>query len=164
MAEAAKRRGLEAAFGGVRTTLEQQRAIWLEALHEDAIWEGPTFDTPVYMVGREAVGRFMEFLLETVPEFSTQLVAAYPTADPETVIFESTGGGESVLGGRYTQRYFSKVTSRDGRAFRMREYCNPFQTYAAFGRERWDRRIDEIMAKHNVSWPESQEPDPARLP
>lgn len=164
MAEATKRRGLEAAFGGVRTTLEEQRAIWLEALHEDAIWEGPTFDTPVYMVGREAVGRFMEFLLETVPEFSTQLVAAYPTADPETVIVESTGGGGSVLGGRYTQRYFSKVTTRDGRAFRMREYCNPFQTYAAFGRERWDRRIDEIMAKHNVPWPESQEPDPARLP
>jgi ketosteroid isomerase-like protein len=164
MAKATRRRGLEAAFGGVRTTLEEQRAIWREALHEDAIWEGPTFETPVYLVGREAVGRFMEFLLETVPEFSTQLVAAYPTADPETVIVESTGGGETILGGRYTQRYFSKVTTRDGRAFRMREYCNPFQTYSAFGRERWDRRIDDIMAKHNVAWPASQEPDPARLP
>ena len=46
----------------------------------------------------------------------------------------------------------------------MREYCNPFQTYKAFGRERWDQRIDEIMTKHNVAWPASQEPDPARLP
>jgi ketosteroid isomerase-like protein len=164
MAEKTRKRGLEAAFGGVRTTLAEQREIWLEALHEDAIWEGPTFDTPVYVIGREAVGRFMEFLLETVPEFSTKLIAAYPTSEPDTIIIESVGGGESILGGKYTQRYFSKITSRDGRAFRMREYCNPFQTYQAFGRERWDQRLDEIMAKHNAPWPASQEPDPARLP
>ncbi len=164
MAEQRENRGLEAAFGGIRTTLEEQREIWLEALHEDAIWEGPMFDTPVYVVGREAVGRFMEFLLETVPEFSTQLIAAYPTAEPDTIIIESTGGGDSILGGKYEQRYFSKITSRDGKAFRMREYCSPFQTYKAFGRERWDARIDEIMTKHNVAWPASQPPDPARLP
>jgi hypothetical protein len=95
------RRGLAAAFGGVETTLEEQRAIWKEALHEDAIWEGPTFDPPIYMVGRAACGRFMEFLLEVVPRFSTELVAAYPTADPDVVIIESTGGGETVDGGRY---------------------------------------------------------------
>ena len=159
-----KRRGLDAAFGGVRTTLEEQRAIWLEALHEDAIWEGPTFETPIYMVGRKAVGRFMELLLEVVPEFSTQLVAAYPTEDPETVIIESTGGGPTVHGGVYEQRYFSKITSRDGRAFRMREYCNPFQTYKAFGKTFWEGRIDEIAAEYNVAWPASQEADPARLP
>jgi len=41
------------AFGGQVTTLEEQRAIWAEALHEDAIWEGPTFETPVAMIGRE---------------------------------------------------------------------------------------------------------------
>jgi ketosteroid isomerase-like protein len=156
-------RGLDAAFGGVRTTLAEQREIWLEALHEDAIWEGPTFATPVYMVGRKAVGHFMEFLLETVPEFSTQLIAAYPTSEGGTIIIESTGGGPSILGGVYRQRYFSRITTRDGKAFRMREYCNPFQTYAAFGRERWDARIDAIMDEHNVPWPASQAPDPARL-
>lgn len=53
-----KRRGLEAAFGGIATTLHEQRAIWLDALHEDAIWERPTFQTPIYMVGRTAVSRF----------------------------------------------------------------------------------------------------------
>lgn len=161
---AAQRRGLDAAFGGGRTTLAEQRAIWLEALHADAIWEGPTFETPVYMVGRLAVSRFMEFLLETVPEFSTRLIAVHPTTEPDTVIIESTGGGPTVYGGHYTQRYFSKITSRDGQAFRMREYCNPFQTYAAFGRQRWDERIDTIMAECNVAWPASQPPDPARLP
>lgn len=158
------RRGLDAAFGGVQTTLEEQRAIWLEALHEDAIWEGPTFETPIYMIGREAVGRFMETLLEVVPRFSTQLIAAYPTAEPDTIIIESTGGGETIHGGRYEQRYFSQITTRDGRAFRMREYCNPFQTYKAFGREFWDNRIADIMANHNAPWPDSQAPDPARLP
>jgi ketosteroid isomerase-like protein len=158
------RRGLEAAFGGKQTTLAEQREIWLEALHEDAIWEGPTFETPIYMVGRQAVGRFMELLLEVVPEFSTQLLAAYPTSEPDTVIIESTGGGATIHGGRYEQRYFSKITSRDGRAFRMREYCNPFQTYKAFGREAWDERIDAIMATDNVPWPDSQPADPARLP
>ncbi len=158
------RRGLEAAFGGKRTNLSEQREIWLEALHEDAIWEGPTFATPIYMVGRQAVGRFMELLLEVVPEFSTQLIAAYPTAEPDTIIIESTGGGPTIHGARYEQRYFSQITSRDGRAFRMREYCNPFQTYKAFGREFWDKRIAAIMAEHNVEWPQSQQPDPARLP
>lgn len=162
--EEPRRRGLDAAFGGVRTTLDEQREIWLEALHEDAIWEGPTFETPIYMIGRRAVGRFMELLLEVVPEFSTRLVAAYPTDEPDTVIIESTGGGATVTGGRYEQRYFSRITTRDGRAFRMREYCNPFQTYKAFGRELWERRVAEIAAQHNVDWPASQQPDPARLP
>jgi len=152
------------AFGGKRTTLAEQRAIWPDALHDDAIWEGPTFERPVYMVGRIAVGHFMEYLLEVVPEFSTQLVAAYPTDEPDTVIIESTGGGATIYGGKYEQRYFSKITTRDGKAFRMREYCNPFQTYKAFGRERWDQRIDDIMTRHNVEWPTSQAPDPARLP
>jgi ketosteroid isomerase-like protein len=164
MSESPSRRGLDAAFGGKPTTLEEQRAIWLEALHEDAIWEGPTFETPIYMVGRAAVGRFMEYLLEVVPAFSTQLIAAYPTAEPDTVIIESTGGGPTIYDGRYEQRYFSKITTKDGRAFRMREYCNPFQTYKAFGKERWDERIGRIMREHNVTWPASQAPDPARLP
>jgi len=157
------RRGLDAAFGGIETTLEEQRAIWLEALHEDAIWEGPTFEQPVYMVGRSAVGRFMEYLLSVVPKFSTRLIAAYPTAEPDTVIIESIGGGATIYGGEYRQRYFSRITTRDGRAFRMREYCNPFQTYKAFGKARWNAHIDEITATHNVGWPASQLPDPARL-
>ena len=165
MAQATLRnRGLNAAFGGVKTSLAEQREIWLEALDEDAIWEGPTFETPIYMVGRAACGRFMEFLLEVVPRFSTQLIAAYPTAESDTVIIESTGGGATIFGGKYEQRYFSKITSKDGKAFRMREYCNPFQTYKAFGQERWDKRIGEIMKAHNVAWPKSQAPDPARLP
>lgn len=157
-------RGLDAAFGGIETSLDEQRAIWQEALHEDAIWEGPTFETPIYMVGRAAVGRFMEYLLEVVPKFSTRLIAAYPTAEPDTFIIESTGGGETTFGGRYEQRYFSKITTRDGRAFRMREYCNPFQTYKAFGRDAWNTRIDGIMRSHNAPWPASQAPDLARLP
>src|SRR5215471_12685414 len=101
-------RGINAAFGGVQTTLAEQREIWLEALHADAIWEGPTFETPIYMVGREAASRFMEYLLEVVPKFSTRLIAAYPTSEADTVIIESTGGGATVFGGKYEQRYFSK--------------------------------------------------------
>jgi ketosteroid isomerase-like protein len=152
------------AFGGQLTTLEEQRQIWLEALHEDAIWEGPTFEKPIQVVGREATGKFMELLLSTVPRFSTTLVAAYPTSDPNTTIIESYGGGPTNTGGRYTQRYFSLITNRDGLAFRMREYCNPFQTYKAFGKERWETAIDEIMSKYNAPWPASQEPDPINLP
>ena len=53
------------------------------------------------MIGREATGRFMELLLGVVPRFSTTLVAAYPTADPNTVIIESHGGGPTIDGGRY---------------------------------------------------------------
>lgn len=159
-----QRRGLDAAFGGQRTTLAEQREIWPEALHPDAVWEGPTFDPPLYMIGREACARFMELLLEVVPEFSTRIVQFFPTEDPDTIVFESTGGGPTVDGGVYEQRYFSQVTMKDGQAFRMREYCNPFQTYAAYGRERWIERTNAIMAECNVPWPESQPADPARLP
>jgi hypothetical protein len=69
-----------------------------------------------------------------------------------------------VFGGRYTQRYFSLVSTKDGKTFRMRENCNPFQTYSAFGRERWEQATDEIMAKYNVAWPASQKPDLAAIP
>ena len=152
------------AFGGKITTLEEQRAIWLDALHEDAIWEGPTFEIPVAMIGFEATSRFLEFLLSVVPRFSTTPAGVYPTADPDTMIVESSGGGETLDGGRYTQRYFTLITMKNGQAFRMREYVNPFQTYKAFGRERWERVTGEIMSKYNRPWPASQPPDPIVLP
>ena len=152
------------AFGGQLTTLEEQRRIWADALHEDAIWEGPMFERPVVVIGREATSRFFELLLSVVPRFSTAVAGFYPTSDPSTIIVESHGGGPTVDGGRYTQRYFSLVTTRDGQAFRMREYCNPFQTYKAFGKEHWERAVDEIMTKYNKPWPASQAPDPISLP
>lgn len=158
------RKTINDAFGGQLTTLEEQRAIWPDAIHEDAIWEGPMFETPVVFIGREAVGRFFELLLSVVPRFSTELAGAWPTSDPDTVIIESHGGGPTVDGGAYTQRYFSQVTNRDGQAFRMREYCNPFQTYKAFGKERWEQATGEIMARYNRPWPDSQAPDPISLP
>ena len=115
-------------------------------------------------IGREAVGRFFELLLSVVPRFSTELAGAWPTSDPDTVIIESHGGGPTADGGAYTQRYFSQVTNKDGQAFRMREYCNPFQTYKAFGKDRWEAATGEIMVKYNRPWPASQSPDPISLP
>jgi ketosteroid isomerase-like protein len=152
------------AFGGQVTTLDEQRAIWNDALHPDAIWEGPMFETPVQFIGAEACGRFFEFLLSVVSPFSTTVVGAYPTSDPETVIIESHGGGPTKSGRHYTQRYFSLIKTKDGRAFRMREYCNPFQTYSAFGKENWETATNEIMTRYNTSWPASQQQDPITLP
>lgn len=158
------RKNLGDAFGGRLTTLEEQRAIWRDAVHEDAIWEGPTFEIPVTMIGRDAVSRFMEFLLSVVPRFSTRPVAVYPTADPDTTIVESSGGGDTVDGGHYSQRYFTLITIKNGQAFRMREYVNPFQTYKSFGKERWERAMEQIAATYNRRWPASQPPDPIVLP
>jgi hypothetical protein len=106
----------------------------------------------------------MEYLLSVVPRFSTTPVQMFRTPDPNTIVIESHGGGATVDGGGYTQRYFSLVTQKDGRAFRMREYCNPFQTYRAFGKERWETTTGNIMAKYNRPWPTSQTPDPIVLP
>ena len=122
------------------------------------------FETPVVFIGHDAVGRFFELLLNVVPRFSTTVVGFYPTSDPDTIIIESHGGGPTAAGGRYTQRYFSLITSKNGLAFRMREYCNPFQTYKAFGKEPWEHATGEIMAKHNRPWPTSQPTDPISLP
>jgi len=152
------------AFGGQLTTLEEQRAIWPDAVHPDAIWEGPMFEKPVTFVGFEAVTNFFEFLLSVVPRFNQTPVGTYPTSDPDTVIIESFGGGPTKAGDEYTQRYFSLVTYKDGKMLRMREYCNPFQTYKAFGKEHWVTSTDEIMAKYNVALPDSQVPDPITLP
>ncbi len=157
-------RTIDDAFGGKATTLEEKRAIWAESVHPDAIWEGPMFEQPVSFVGFQATTRFFEFLLSTVEEFSVEAVGTYPTSDPDTVIVESHGGGPTVTGGRYTQRYFSIITVKDGKTFRMREYCNPFQTYQAFGRERWERETRAIMDQFNVPWPDSQPRDPISLP
>ncbi len=161
---AEKKKTIGDAFGGQVTTIEEQRAIWAEALHDDAIWEGPMFETPVQFIGKEACGHFFELLLSVVPRFSTALVGAYPTTDPDTIIIESHGGGPTVNDGAYTQRYFSLITSKNGLAFRMREYCNPFQTYKVFGKEHWETSTNAIMAKYNKPWPESQAPDPINLP
>jgi ketosteroid isomerase-like protein len=152
------------AFGGQLTTLEEQREIWPQALHEDAIWEGPMFERPVQFIGRAAVGRFFELLLSVVPRFSTKVVGYYPTAEKDTIIIESHGGGPTKDGGEYTQRYFSIITNRDGLAFRMREYCNPFQTYKAFGKAHWETSTEAIMRELNAPWPASQAADPITLP
>lgn len=160
----AKKKTITDAFGGKETTLEEQRAIWADALHDDAIWEGPMFETPVVFIGKVAVGRFFELLLSVVPRFSTAVVGYYPTSDADTIIIESHGGGPTRDGSTtYTQRYFSLVTSKGGLAFRMREYCNPFQTYKAFGKEHWERETAAIM-KLNAPWPDSQARDPITLP
>ena len=52
----------------------------------------------------------MELLLSTVPRFSTTLVQAYPTSDPDTIIIEAFGGGQTATSA-YTQRYFSLITT-----------------------------------------------------
>jgi hypothetical protein len=106
----------------------------------------------------------MELLLSVVPTFTVTTVAAYPTTDPDTVIVESHGGGPTTSGSVYTQRYLSLITTKQGQTFRMREYCNPFQTYQAFGKEHWERTVTEIMTRHNKPWPASQPPDPISLP
>lgn len=77
---------------------------------------------------------------------------------------ESFGGGRTVNGGEYAQRYLSIVMNRDGRAFRMREYCSPFQTYAAFGEADWERATGDIMRRCNAPWPASQTADPVTWP
>ena len=56
-------RTLSSAFGGQLTTVDEQREIWQDALHEHAVWEGQMFEKPVSFIGRAAVGAFMEFLL-----------------------------------------------------------------------------------------------------
>ena len=143
------------AFGGKLTTLEEQRAIWAEAVHEDAIWEGPMFERPVQVIGREATSRFFELLLSVVPQFSTTVVGYYPTSDPDTSIIESFGGGPTRAGGEYTQRYFSIITMKDGLAFRMREPpSRPTRRSARRGRDGGDSaRLQPPLARLPVPRP-----------
>ncbi len=100
-----------------------------------------------------------------MPQFLDSGSRDAPTSEPDTFIIESHGGGPTADGRTtYTQRYFSLITNKDGLAFRMREYCNPFQTYKAFGKAHWETSTGEIMRKYNKPWPASQKPDPISLP
>jgi ketosteroid isomerase-like protein len=135
------------AFGGKGITYERGRELWTEILADDVVWEGPTFEKPLRLVGREANALFYEFLLSKVPKFNMRADAMYVTQDPDTCVFEMRGGGEIVGGGSYNQRYLSIVKIKNGRYTLMREYCNPFETYRAFGKDLWEKTIDDIMRK-----------------
>src|SRR4029078_5714548 len=74
-----KKKTIGYAFGGQLTTIEEQRAIWKDALPEDAIWEVPMFETPVQFIGAEACGHFFELLLSVVPRVHTTLVRSVST-------------------------------------------------------------------------------------
>ena len=84
---------------------------------------------------------------------------------PGTFLMES-----AAVGGAWSRYSFigarsrATLTTRDGQAFRMREYCNPFQTYKAFGKAHWESSVEAIMRDHNRPWPASQAPDPITLP
>src|SRR3569833_2435858 len=124
----AKKKTIGDAFGGQLTTIEEQRAIWKDALHPDAIWEGPMFETPVQFIGAEACGHFFELLLSVVPRFSTAVVGMYPTNEADTFIIECHGGGPTADGRTtYTQRNFSLIAGRGGRAGRGRGGGGPGQ-------------------------------------
>lgn len=56
------------------------------------------------------------------------------------------------------------MNSKARQAFRMRDYCNPFQTCKAFGKDRREAATGEIMAMYNRPWPASQPADPISLP
>lgn len=141
------------AFGGrLLSSYERGREIWQETVHSYAIWEGPTFEKPVRFVGYEANAAFNEFLLSVVPGYNMKLAKLHETPDPSTCIFDMRGFGNTVDGGTYTQRYFSLIHIADGKLKLMREFCNPFETYKAFGKQRWEDAIDEI-AKLNIDLP-----------
>jgi ketosteroid isomerase-like protein len=144
------------AFGGNGlASYERGREIWLATVHPHAVWEGPTFDKPVRFVGYEANVAFNEFLLSVVPKYHMRLERLHETTDPSTCIFELRGFGHTVDGGTYTQRYFSLIHVADGKLKLMREFCNPFETYKAFGKQRWEDAIERI-ARLNISLPEQK--------
>lgn len=141
------------AFGGRKlSSRERGREIWRDTVHPFAIWEGPTFEKPVRFVGYEANAAFNEFLLSVVPGYKMKLSCLHETQDPDTCIFDMNGFGHTADGGTYTQRYFSLLRIADGKLRLMREFCNPFETYRAFGKQRWEDAIDQI-AKLNIDLP-----------
>jgi len=142
------------AFGGKKLpSYERGREIWEATIHRDAIWDGPTFEKPVYFVGYEANAAFNEFLLSVVPGYDMRATRVHKVANPSELILEITGFGHTVDGGTYEQQYFSLLRIEDGKIALAREFCNPFQTYKAFGKQRWEDAIDEI-SKLNIELPE----------
>ncbi|MEH6759450.1 MAG: PhzA/PhzB family protein [Parasphingorhabdus sp.] len=142
------------AFGGKKLpSYERGREIWKATVHPFAVWEGPTFEKPVRFVGYEANAAFNEFLLSVVPGYNMKATKVHLTPDPSSIIVEISGFGHTVDGGTYTQQYFSLLHLADGKFRLMREFCNPFETYKAFGKQRWEDAIDDI-AKLNIELPE----------
>lgn len=134
-----------AAFAGGLSQAERD-AAWEQALTEDVVWEAPFTEPPVKVEGRRAVGRFFDWLIANVPEFSTNLDEIHFVEGGNAFVVQVTGGGPTRDGDVYRQKYFTLITVRDGRIAHFLEHFKTAETYRVFGRDNFHAVIAALAA------------------
>ncbi len=107
-------------------------AIWelangtVEALREwetdDIVYELPWSEKLQEFTGIETHVKVMSHLPANLKNYEIHMTAFYPTADPNEVVVESTGGGETMNGFDYRNEYVQFITFREGKIARVREF------------------------------------------
>ena len=137
--------------GFAAATPEARAAAWEAGLTEDAVWEAPFTDPPIAVVGRVAVLGFFEWLATNVPNFQMNMENVHFIEASDSYIIQVSGGGPTIDGDVYEQRYFSLIQTRDGRISYFREHFKVQETYRAFGRDRFHDDIAEIQRKADAA-------------
>jgi len=98
----------------------------LAYLADDVTYEAPYYAGFDVKRGREAMAAMLRAVEERFSSILYEVVAAYPTADPDLVIAE-VRGDHQVLGSdrRYQNHYVMFLRFRDGKVAEWREFSNP---------------------------------------
>jgi uncharacterized protein len=98
----------------------------LAYLDDDVTYEAPYYAGFGVKRGREAIAAMLSAVEQRFSSILYEVVASYPTADPDLVIAE-VRGDHAVVGSdrRYQNHYVMFLRFRDGKVTEWREFSNP---------------------------------------
>lgn len=109
----------EMANGGVDAVREWEA--------EDIEYELPWSDRLKAFNGVQEHAKVLGFFTANLTSYEIRMTGFHPTADPNQVVVESTGAGQTVRGTEYRNDYVQFITFRDGKIARIREYFDPLR-------------------------------------
>jgi ketosteroid isomerase-like protein len=91
---------------------------------EDIDYQLPWSERLKGFTGVEEHAKVIRFLRDNLKNYEIRVTAFHETVDPNRVIVEATGGGETLSGKDYRNDYVQFITFRDGKIAQVREYFN----------------------------------------
>jgi uncharacterized protein len=108
----------------------------LELLADDAVVEFPFAppNRPEKLTGKREIVSYFDLLKKRVRLDEVHLIAAHKTTDPNVIILQAEGKGQTIPDGRpFEPKYIDILTFRDGLIVRLQDYWNPLIGILAFG-------------------------------
>lgn len=108
----------------------------MDLLAEDAVIEFPFAppNRPHQLTGKQEIVPYFEALKKRMRLDEVRLIATHKTTDPNVVILQAEGNGQTIPDGRPLEpKYLEILTFRDGLIVRLQDYWNPLVGILAFG-------------------------------